>query len=67
MIKKIWILFLTAILNTINFGSILPTLVSSNHTELVMIAPILGALVLTCDFFIIKMLFFKKEEEKENV
>lgn len=60
-IFKIWSCFIMLLCNLIVILDILPRLVNAQHTELVFLAPILLGIVITADYYALKMLFKKGE------
>lgn len=56
-----WICFIMLLCNLILVLDILPRLVNAQHTELVLLAPIVLGIVITADYYALKMLFKKGE------
>ena len=58
---KNWSCFMMLICNLILVLDILPRMVNAQHTELVLLAPVVLGIIVTADYYILKMLFKKGE------
>ena len=59
MVLKIWSIFLLLLVNLIFFLDLLPRMINSYSTELVLLSPIITMLVLTANYYAIKRLKIK--------